>query len=448
MAGDDVLYQIQLDMNKASDELEEEYTHERYEKFEHLENLFRTKGGYSFENEASKILIGLGFTEDELQKDPKILSGGWRMRLELAKLLKKSPEFLILDEPTNHLDLPTITWLETYLKKFKGTVLFVSHDESLLTRLPSRILHLKNGDLTEYYGNYDDFLLQYEAIQSGKVSEIKSLESKIDSASKFVEKFKAKASKAAQARSRMKMIARLQGEASQISVDKADSQINIKIPLTVKSGKDVLILDNCSIGYTKLLMKNISMIVTRGQKIAIVGANGLGKSTLIKSIIGENPFLEGTSKLGHNVKMAYYAQDQSKSIDMNKTALDNLRNSNPSILDSTARRLLGSFLFKGNDVYKQCSVLSGGEKSRLSLACLLVQDANFLLLDEPTNHLDILSTEILGEALMDYEGTVMFVSHNRSFINSVSTHILAFSNKSGVYLVKGNLETLDPKWLL
>ncbi len=447
MAGDDILYKIKADFKEISKELEAGYTDEIYEKFELLEEGFRNRDGYAFEHNAEKILLGLGFTEEILCDDPKSLSGGWRMRLELARLIMKKPDFLILDEPTNHLDLPTIIWLETYLKKFKSTILFVSHDESLLNRLPNMVLHLKNGKLNEYYGNYDDFLDQYEVREAGKAAERKSIETKIKDAKEFVDRFGAKASKASQARSRMKMIAKLQDEAASIEVDRADMEINIRIPLTEKSGKDVLELIDCSIGYDKPLVKNVSMHISSQQKIAIVGANGLGKSTLMKTIAGAIPLINGEMKTGHNVKIAYYAQDQSEHLDLTKTALENLKIASERLDELSARKLLGSFLFKGNDVYKPVRVLSGGEKSRLSLACLMVQDANFLLLDEPTNHLDILSTEILSEALKNYEGTVLFISHNRSFINSTATHILAISSQRKLYLAKGNLDDVKPHWL-
>lgn len=424
MSGKGELYKAQVEMQEVADEMTTDYTPEKYERFEYLENIYRDKGGYSFENDTANLLMGLGFTKEQLSQDPRTLSGGWRMRLELAKLLNGNPDFIILDEPTNHLDLPTITWLEAHLQKVKGTILFVSHDESLLNRLPDRILHLKNGSLTEYYGNYDDFLTQYELRETGKMAELKAMESKIQTMQSFVDRFKAKATKAAQARSRVKMIARLQNEMSGVTVASADAGMNIRIPLTQKSGKDVLHLDNCSVGYTKPLISKLSMFITRGQKVAIIGANGLGKSTLIKSVLNDIPVLGGKATLGHNVKLSYYAQDQLEHLDTKASVLENLKSANPLMSEGAARSLLGSFLFKGDDVYKKVGVLSGGEKSRLSLACLLVHDANFLLLDEPTNHLDMLSIEILSEALKVYEGTVMFVSHNRTFINCVATHIL------------------------
>lgn len=448
MAGDDILFKLKADFRKVSRDLDEGYTEELYEKFESLETEFRERDGYAFERNAEKLLCGLGFDEDTIYDDPKTLSGGWRMRLEIARLLMKKPDFLILDEPTNHLDLPTIMWLESYLKKFKGTVLFVSHDESLLNRLPNIVLHLKNASLKEYYGNYDDFLEQYESQQEGKIAERKNIESKIKKAQDFVDRFGAKATKASQARSRVKMIAKLQEEVGSIEVDKEDIEMNIRIPLLQKSGKDVLELIDCSIGYDKALMKNISMHISNRQKIAIIGANGLGKSTFMKSMIGMLPLLDGQIKLGHNVKIAYYGQDQTEHLDLNKTVLDNLKMSGNRLEDLQARKLLGSFLFRGDDVYKPAGVLSGGEKSRLSLAALIVQDANFLLLDEPTNHLDILSTEILSDAIKNYEGTVVFISHNRSFINATATHVLAISGKRKIHLAKGNLEDVKPDWLV
>lgn len=447
MSADEVLFQTKNELAAISKELENSYTEEIYLRFEALEEKFRDRDGYAFEYNATKILTGLGFNENILGEHPQNLSGGWRMRLEIARLLMKKPDFLILDEPTNHLDLPTIIWLESYIKKLKGLVLFVSHDEALLNRLPNIILHLKNGQLNEYSGNYDDFLIEYELRESGKKAEKKNLDNKIKHAQDFVDRFGAKATKASQARSRMKMIARLQAENDKIAVDNADSEIRIKIPVAQKSGKDVLEMKGCAIGYDKIILKDLSLHVSIKQKIAIVGANGLGKSTLMKSIAGQLPLINGSIKLGHNVRIAYYAQDQIAHLDLKSTVLDNLKKANEKIEEMDARKVLGAFLFKGDDVYKPAHVLSGGEKSRLGLACLIIQDANFLLLDEPTNHLDILSTEILSEALKQYEGTVMFISHNRGFINSTATHVLAISSKGKSYLSKGNLDDLKQGWL-
>ncbi len=447
MAGNEILFKIKNNFEEISKKLENEYTEEIYAKFERLEEEFRDKDGYAFQYNATKILFGLGFSEESLNEHPKALSGGWRMRLELARLLMKEPDFLILDEPTNHLDLPTIIWLESYLKKFRGVVLFVSHDEELLNRLPNIIIHLKNGKLNTYYGNYDQFLEQYEMREIGKLAERKNIESKIKDAQQFVDRFGAKASKATQARSRMKMIGRLQSEFNQIEIEKDDMEIRIKIPLIEKSGKDVLEMKDCSIGYDKPLLKNLSLYIQSKQKIAIVGANGLGKSTLMKTIAGSIKLIDGNMKLGHNVKIAHYAQDQVEYLNLDKTVLENMKLVNDKLEHVEIRRLLGSFLFKGDDVHKPVRALSGGEKSRLGLACLMIQHANFLLLDEPTNHLDMLSSEILSQALKNYDGTVIFISHNRSFINSTASHILAISSSRNVYLSKGNLDDLKSGWL-
>lgn len=441
MSGHEQLYSLRSDFNRLSDLLTTSYTDQIYEQFESTELAFRNMNGYTFEHNATKILLGIGFKEHQLLEDPKILSGGWRMRLELAKLLLKSPDLLILDEPTNHLDLPTIIWLEKYLKTFPGTILFVSHDESLLRNMPNIILHLKDGNLTQYMGNYDNFLQQYEMRQAASVAQIKNISSKIDNTQKFIDRFGAKASKATQAQSRMKMISRLQDQLNDVEVSGQDAQINVQIPLKTKSGKDVVILESCAIGYNKALVKNINLIITRGQKIAVVGANGLGKSTFLKTLINKTPSLAGKIQMGHNVKTAYYAQNQVDDLNLNLSVIENLIKVDPnSISENKARGVLGAFLFKGNDIYKNTSVLSGGEKSRLSLACLMMQDANLLLLDEPTNHLDILSTNILSQGLSDFEGSVIFVSHNRNFINSFATHILLFNDNGSAHLLKGNLD--------
>jgi ATP-binding cassette subfamily F protein 3 len=448
MTGNEEIYQLKLQLDAAIHKMETEFSNEVYEEYERLEGLYRQHDGYSYEAKANSILAGLGFSNEQCSSDPKQLSGGWKMRLELAKILIQSPDFLILDEPTNHLDLPSIIWLEEYLKKFKGTLLFVSHDEDLLNRLPNVILHLKNQSLNEYHGNFNDFLEQYEVAQSTKTAQKENIQKRIKDVSQFVDRFKAKASKAAQARSRMKLISKLNEEAQSIQVDSEDKTFKIKIPVTEKSGKVTATLEDVSIGYDKPLFQKVNFLVERGAKIAIVGANGLGKSTLMKSILGIIPFLDGDFTLGHNVKPSYFAQDQLDHLKLDKSVFDNLLLANHKITTSYARSLLGSFLFKGDDVYKPVSVLSGGEKSRLGLACLLSQDSNFLLLDEPTNHLDMASCELLADALKSYEGTIMFISHNRKFINLAATHLLVLSSKRKVYLFNGNLEENEIESLL
>lgn len=449
ISGAEEVYELKQKLDAVTLEMETEYSEGIYDQYERIESLYRQKNGYALEARASQILSGLGFKQEQLELHPTHISGGWRMRLELARILLKDPNFLILDEPTNHLDLPSIIWLEEYLKKFKGVVLFVSHDEDLLVGLPNKIIHLKAAGLREYTGNYYAFLEQYAQLEEQKKQSKENVEKKIKQLSVFVDKFKAKASKATQAQSKMKMIAKMRDESSGIVVDKEDQEINIRIPLTTKSGKDVMVLEKLSIGNNNVtLVKDINLHVARGQKIAIVGANGIGKSTFMKTLVGEIPAIAGKMILGHNAKMAYFAQDQLQYLDLTATVLENVQKFNPEFPMQKARSLLGSFLFQRDDVFKKASVLSGGEKNRLSLACMLVKDANFLLLDEPTNHLDISSIEVLAHAIKTYEGTAMFISHNRNFINTVATHIMVLQKNGKTYLFEGTLEDVPADMLV
>ncbi len=440
MAGMGDLSKIKEQLDQALLEMGQDYTDEKYAHYEKLEHQFSSGGGYALEANAKKILVGLGFTTNQFDLGPLTLSGGWRMRLELAKLLLKEPNFLILDEPTNHLDLPSIIWLEGYFKRFQGTLLFVSHDQDLLNRLSQITLHLNQGTLTPYTGNFDSFLEQYEANQAMSEQQLKTLQKRSAQIEKFVERFGAKASKAKQVKSKMKMLDRLRVVENSIGVDQDPAEISIDIKMTQKSGNNVLTLENCSIGYDKPLFKNLNLKIHRGQKIAIIGSNGIGKSTLLKSIVSLVPFLSGKCELGHNVITGYYAQDQLAYLVQEASALENVMNFGQGLTQQRARTLLGQMMMKDQDAFKPVRVLSGGEKSRVGLACLLAQGANFLLLDEPTNHLDMSSSEVLAGALADYEGTVLFISHNRSFINEVATHIFAMTQDGKSMMFEGNIE--------
>lgn len=433
-AGHEKLFQMQKDLAIIEEQLAYDYTDEILEKLEKLESEYKKLGGYSHENNARKMLIALGFDEEEMAKHPFELSGGWRMRLELARLLIKSPDFLILDEPTNHLDLPSIEWLENYLKKFKGTVLFVSHDETLLNNLPDRILHISGGYIKEYFGNYEDFEEQKRSFEENKAKVTMGIQKKVQQLSRFVDRFKAKASLAKQAQSKMKMIQKLNDDIAALGPNFIQPEIDIKMNCLTESSKTVLTFDG-AIGYDGKQLQKFSFVLNRGQKVAIVGGNGLGKSTFIKTILGEVPILSGECKLGNKVNIGYYAQDQTKSLEEEKSVIENMKIANPEVSEQQLMRVLGSFIFKRDDIYKPVRVLSGGEKSRLSLACLLVRDLNLLILDEPTNHLDIISCNILANALSNFQGTVLFVSHNRTFIDIASTHLLTFE-KNRVYSVE------------
>lgn len=428
-AGHTELFQTEKDLIQAEHDLAYNYSEEVLEHFEKTEDRFKKLGGYSHENTAKSMLLALGFDERELNMHPHELSGGWRMRLELARLLIKSPDYLILDEPTNHLDLPSIEWLEDYLKKFKGTVLFVSHDETLLNNLPDRILHLAGGYVKEYVGNYEDFVEQKESYDMNKQKMTASIQKKVKQLTKFVDRFKAKASLAKQAQSKMKMIQKLNDDILNLGPNVIQPEIDIKMSCKTESSKSVLNFDG-EIGYSHAeVLQRFSLYITRGQKIAIIGGNGLGKSTFIRTILGEIPLLSGSLKFGSNVNIGYYAQEQTKSLFTTKSVFENMRESNPEVAEQQLMRVLGSFLFKRDDIHKPVRVLSGGEKSRLCLACLLVRDLNLLILDEPTNHLDIMSCQILANAVSNFEGTVVFVSHNRSFIDLASTHLLTFEKR-------------------
>ncbi|WP_342261932.1 ABC-F family ATP-binding cassette domain-containing protein [Alphaproteobacteria bacterium endosymbiont of Tiliacea citrago] len=433
-AGNVKLFQMEKDLAQAEHDLAFNYSEEILENFEHLEESFKKLGGYSHENNAKNMLLSLGFEENQLSQHPDELSGGWRMRLELARLLIKSPDYLILDEPTNHLDLPSIEWLEDYLKKFKGTILFVSHDETLLNNLPDRILHLSGGYIKEYVGNYEDFIEQKESDDANKEKMTNSIQKKVKQLTKFVDRFKAKASLAKQAQNKMKMIQKLNEDIANLGPNIIQPEVDIKMSCKTESSKSVLNFDG-EIGYDKHPLQKFSLFVYRGQKIAIIGGNGLGKSTFIKTILEEIPLLSGSLKFGSNVNIGYYAQDQTQSLDPNKSVFENMHIANPEFAEQQLMRVLGSFLFKRDDIHKPIRILSGGEKSRLCLACLLVRDLNLLILDEPTNHLDIMSCQILANAVSNFAGTVIFVSHNRSFIDLASSHLLTFE-KNNVSLIE------------
>lgn len=395
-------------------------------RFEETETLLRLAEGYSIEARAQAILKGLGFSPDDLSKSPKSLSGGWRMRLELARLFLSKPDFLILDEPTNHLDLPSLVWVEDWLLNFRGTLLFVSHDRALLNRLATYTLHLNRGILSPYRGNFDSFLDQREARMEEEQATRDQLRRRRESMEKFVQRFGAKATKATQAQSRLKMIARIKDleENLDFSSENSESNVFIHIPSPNKTPRILYELEAGAVGYAKPLATGISLSLERGQKVAIIGANGIGKSTLLRTIAGRLKPLAGRFNLTPGVEMAYFAQDQAESLDMEASVLNNLLR-DTGLGEPAARQLLGGFLFRGDDVFKKTKVLSGGELSRLGLACALGKKSGLILLDEPTNHLDMASVESLASGLDEFEGTVLFVSHDRTFIDAVCTHIFA-----------------------
>lgn len=446
LAGAEYILQIQTRLNEVLKEMETNYSDTLAKEYDHLMHEITYLDGFAIESEAKELLCGMGFKLEDFEKNPKSLSGGWRMRLELVRLFLKKPNFLVLDEPTNHLDLPSMEWVERFLKSFKGCLVFVSHDRALINRLATHILHLHHGEMNNYVGNYDKFLEVYELEQEQIIAQKQNLNTKAQQVQNFVDRFGAKASKARQVQSRIKMLQKLYDADMDLKVDEKAPPINVRLECARKSGRIVLNVKDLAIGYNdKPLVKQLSFKLERGQKLAIVGSNGIGKSTLIKTLFNIIPKLDGTIELGHDVDVAYFAQDQLDYLMPKATMLENVMQLNQHLSMGQARSMLGAFLFKGDDVFKPINVLSGGEKNRVGLCCLLAKKANTLILDEPTNHLDMQSIDILAEALKVFEGTAMFVSHNRSFIDDVATHVLGLNPRGQTLLVEGDLERFETK---
>lgn len=424
LAGHQELFSYRTQIESCLKNMEETYSEELFEAYEKALALYEANGGYQIEGKAEKILLGLGFQEAPLGRSPKELSGGWRMRLELAKILVAEPDLIILDEPTNHLDLPSIEWLESYLTTFKGTLLFVSHDRAFLNNLSTITVHLHKGQLREYKGNFDAFLQQRSLLKAGQEASIKKLEQQKQHMQKFVDRFRAKSSKAAQAQSRLKMIEKIDVSLQHISVEEDVGAFHLPAFAYPKSGKDIVKIEQGAIGYEAPLLSQIFLHLTRGQKIGLIGANGIGKSTLLKTIMGKIPLLKGQMMVGTNLKIEFYTQEAAEHIKSQDTILEVVRKENASLTEQEVRALLGAFLFKGNDLSKKTCILSGGERARLVFACLFGRLPNFILMDEPTNHLDMTSKEVLAQALRQYPGTVLFVSHDRDFVEQVADDVM------------------------
>ncbi len=371
-------------------------------------------------HQAERILAGLGFTARDLEKPTSALSGGWRMRAALAGLLLQDPDLLLLDEPTNHLDLPTLTWFDGFLKRSRKALVLISHDRDFLNRQIGRVVSLEVEGLRSYTGNYEDYRRQ-------RAQELEQLTAKAERQADrraqmeaFIERFGAKASKARQAQSRAKMLEKEEV----IEVHQERKKVSFTFPEALRSGRDVVKLEGISKRYGQTVVyEGLSATVERGQRVAVVGANGAGKTTLLKLVAGELSPDSGSSAMGHNVVLGYYAQHHAETLDRSATILDEVKKLVPDKPQSYVRSVLGAFLFSGDDVDKPIGVLSGGERARVALAKLLLVPANFLVMDEPTNHLDLDSAEALIEALREYTGTLLFVSHNRSFLNQLATHV-------------------------
>ncbi|MDY6880140.1 MAG: ABC-F family ATP-binding cassette domain-containing protein [Thermodesulfobacteriota bacterium] len=371
-------------------------------------------------HDAEKILEGLGFSDSDFENPVSTLSGGWKMRAALAGHLYRSPELLLLDEPTNHLDIPSIRWLEQFLQGFPGAIVVVSHDRDFLNRQARKIMSVDQEKVRSYSGNYDFYLRAREEEIKHIETEIRSQEQKIKEAQKFIDRFRAKASKARQAQSKIKLIKKME------IVERVQHRKSIRFsfPPVARSGREVIDIQGLSKGFgDKTLYEGMDLNVLRGERIAIIGPNGCGKTTLLKMIAGELSPDRGEVVLGHGVEMAYFAQHHSEMLNPQKTVIEEVYKAVPDQSVGFVRGVCGAFLFSGSDVDKKVGVLSGGEKARVVLAKLLVKPGNLMVMDEPTNHLDILSSEALIEALEQYTGTLLYVSHNQSFINRLATQI-------------------------
>ncbi|MBL7844632.1 MAG: ABC-F family ATP-binding cassette domain-containing protein [Cyclobacteriaceae bacterium] len=400
--------------------LETEYQEDLVEKLSKLQETYDHLGGYGLQAKAEEVLEGIGFTTADLHRPLKEFSGGWRMRVMLAKLLLEKPSLLMLDEPTNHLDLPSIEWVEDYLRNYDGAVIIVSHDRRFLDNVVTKIVDVTQQQLVSYEGNYSFYLEEKELREEIQQNAFENQQQKIRQTERFIERFRAKATKAKQVQSRVKALNRME-KIDEVVDDTA--AVNFKFTFHQQPGRYIVTLDNISKAYGSLqILKNTSITIERGDKIALIGANGKGKSTLLRIIAGTEP-IEGNRTLGYNVIQGFFAQHQLESLHVENEMLDELKQAGSGKTEQQLRNVLGCFLFSDEDQFKKIKVLSGGEKSRVALAKTLISEANFLLLDEPTNHLDFISENILIQALEQYQGTFVVVSHNRHFISQVANKI-------------------------
>ncbi|MAO15267.1 ABC-F family ATP-binding cassette domain-containing protein [Muricauda ruestringensis] len=393
-------------------------------------------GGYNYQGDTEKVLLGLGFKREDFNKLTDTFSGGWRMRIELAKLLLQSNDVLLLDEPTNHLDIESIIWLEQFLRNFTGAVVIVSHDKMFLDNVTNRTIEISLGRIYDYSKPYSQFLVHRKEIKEQQLSAQKNQEKQIQQTERLIEKFRAKSSKASMAQSLIKKLDKME----RIEVDEEDNSVmNLRFPVSINPGKVIAELDGVSKSYgSKRVLKDIDLLVERGSKTAFVGQNGQGKTTLAKIMVGELDY-QGNLKIGHNVQLGYFAQNQAEYLDGSKTILDTMIDAANESNRSKVRDILGSFLFRGDDVDKYVKVLSGGERNRLALAKMLLQPFNVLVMDEPTNHLDIKSKNVLKQALQSFEGTLILVSHDRDFLQGLTDRVYEFK-EGGIKEYLGDID--------
>jgi ATP-binding cassette subfamily F protein 3 len=417
---------ISNELVNSKDTESKEY-HQLMIDLQNLQDKFEIIGGYNYEGNTEKILTGLGFKSSEFNKQTSTLSGGWRMRIELAKLLLQDNDVLLLDEPTNHLDIDSIIWFESFLKTYSGAVLIVSHDKMFLDNITNRTIEISFGKIYDYKKPYSEYLILREEMREQQIASQKNQEKEIQNTEKLINKFRAKASKASMAQSLIKKLDRM----DRIQVDKEDTSVmNVHFPISVNPGKVIFEIKDLSKSYDELeVLDSINLILARNSKVAFVGQNGQGKTTLAKIINNEIDYT-GSLNMGHNVQIGYFAQNQADYLDDKKTVLQIMEDSANEKNRGKVRDILGSFLFRGSEVDKYVKVLSGGERNRLALAKLLLLPFNVLIMDEPTNHLDIKSKNVLKEALKRFEGTLILISHDRDFLQGLSEIVYEFKDKN------------------
>jgi ATP-binding cassette subfamily F protein 3 len=417
----DELLAVETELQLLEGQISREAVQVDLDRYSELQELFRQRGGYTIEAEIGRVLKGLGFAEEDWHKPCEHFSGGWQMRIALAKLLLQKPNLLLLDEPTNHLDLPARDWLESYLSAYPYAVILVSHDRFFLDQVVTRIVEIWHGKLTDYPGNYSRYLTARDERVTALRESKRRQDEDVARLESFINKFRYNANKASLVQSRVKQLEKIE----RIELPPERKKIGFAFPTPPKSGRLSISLTGVSHGYAELsVLEQVELAVERGERVALVGANGAGKSTMMRLLAGVEAPLKGEREEGHNLSMAYFAQDQARTLDPTLTVLEQITRAAPFDMVPKVRNLLGAFLFHGDDVHKKVSVLSGGERNRLALAILLLKPANLLLLDEPTNHLDLASKEVLLQALKGYQGTLVFVSHDRYFVDALASRVV------------------------
>lgn len=413
--------QLLIEIEQLLKKLETDYSDDIIQKLSDKQTELEALDGYNIEYRAHEILAGLGFSDSDQKRTLAEFSGGWRMRVMLARILLQAPDILLLDEPTNHLDLPSIKWLEGYLQAFDGAIVIVSHDRYFLDRVVNTIVESQRGKLIQYAGNYSFYLEEKALREEIQGNQYKNQQAKIKQEERLIERFRAKASKAKMVQSRIKALERMEKIAD---VDDYNPSVNFRFKFSKQSGRHVVRLENISKSYPDIpILERTDAIIEKGDKIALIGANGKGKSTLLRIVANADRDFTGKSETGHNVSQTFFAQHQLEALHLDNEILQELQLFAPKHTETELRAILGCFLFTGDDAFKKIRVLSGGEKSRVALAKALTADANFLVLDEPTNHLDIQSVNILIQALKQFEGTFIVVSHDRYLLDNVANKI-------------------------